>query len=322
MKKFGIVVAALLVIGTTAAVAQSQSPTVADLGRGKMTGPMSFEAAATSDVVMDRYDYDAAGAGHTWHSHPPVAAIVTKGSITFWTGNASGCTSKTYTAGQAFYDPPNVPHAAEPSQDVELVATFLGVTPGAAVSKPESAPAGPNCPAQVKPGLKRTELSRSTIQGPSKAATTGDSEMLMQVVTVPAKTNFRESWYSSPAALFASMKSGSLTVFRASAGNCTSQTYTAGQGIFVPANEPIFVRNDGSAPAEVYPTRIALPAGAAPRVDAPNPAGTNCPAVAGAVAAAPGRQLPRTGGSASALVMLALALAASGTVLRGLAGRR
>jgi uncharacterized RmlC-like cupin family protein len=322
MKKFAIVVAVMLVIGTTAAVAQSQSPTITDLGRGKITGPMSFEAAATSDMVVDRYVYDAAGGGHTWHSHPAAAGIVTKGSVTFWTGNAGGCTSKTYTAGQAFYDPPNVPHVAEASQDLELVVTFLGVAVGAAVSKPESGPTGPNCPAQVKPGVKRTELSRSTIQGASKAAATGDSEVLTQVVTVPAKTNFRDSWYSSPAALFASMKSGSLTVFRASAGNCTSQTYTAGQGIFVPANEPIFVRNDGSTPAEVYPTRLALPAGAAPRVDAANPTGSNCPAVAGAVAAAPGGQLPRTGASASALVMLALALAGSGTVLRGLAGRR
>lgn len=318
-----ILVCALLTVGASSAIAQTANPTVEDLGKGKVTGPFSYESKDTSDVVMHRVVYDAAaGTGNTWHSHPPLAVIVKKGSITVHTGDANGCTSKTYTAGQALIDGGGVTHVHEGSQDVELSVTYVGVPAGAAVAKDVPAPTGPNCPSKLATGLARTELSRSTIQGASRAAATGDSEMLMQFVTVPAKTNFRDSWYSSPAALFASMKSGSLTVFRSGATGCTSQTYNAGQGLFVPANEVIFVRNDGSTSAEVYATRLALPVGAAPRVDAPAPTGANCASVAGAVAAAPGGQLPRTGGAAGVLVMLGLWLAAAGTGARAFGRRR
>jgi LPXTG-motif cell wall-anchored protein len=191
----------------------------------------------------------------------------------------------------------------EASPDVELSVTYVGVPVGAPVATDAPAPTGPNCPATLATGLARTELSRSTIQGGSRAAAAGDSERLMQLVTVPAKTNFRDSWYSSPAALFASVKSGSLTIFTGNATSCTSQTYTAGQGAFVPADQVIFVRNDGSAPAEVYATRLALPAGAAPRVDAPNPGGVNCPGVNPVT-----QTLPKTGGSDTRTLSLAAGL--------------
>jgi quercetin dioxygenase-like cupin family protein len=311
-----MIVVGLLTIGVTSAGAQTASPTVVDLGKGKVSGPFSFEAKDTSDVVMHKVVHDAAGTGNTWHSHPPLAVIVKTGSITIHTGDAGGCTSKTYTAGQVHIDPGGVTHIHEASQDVELAVTYLGVPVGAAVAKDAAAPTGPNCPTKLTTGLARTELSRSTIQGASQAAATGDSEMLMQFVTVPAKTNFRDSWYSSPAALFASMKSGSLTVFTGNATSCTSQTYTAGQGLFVPKDQVIYVRNDSSAPAEVYATRLALPVGAAPRVDAPKPGGANCPDVAAAGAPTSPTQLPRTGGPAGALVMLGLGLAGVGTVAR------
>jgi quercetin dioxygenase-like cupin family protein len=317
-----MVVVGLVALGASSAVAQTASPTVVDLGKGKVSGPFSFEAKDTSDVVMHKVVFDAAGTGNTWHSHPPLAVIVKTGSVTIHTGDASGCTSKTYTAGQVHIDPGGVTHIHEGSQDVELAVTYLGVPVGAPVAKEAAAPTGPNCPTKLNTGLARTELSRSTIQGATKAAATGDSEMLMQQVTVPAKTNFRDSWYSSPAALFASMKSGSLTVFRGNATSCTSQTYTAGQGLFVPANEVIFVRNDGSAPAEVYATRLALPVGAAPRVDASSPGGANCPDAGAAAQPATAGPLPRTGDAAGALLMLGFGLAGAGSVARTLGRRR
>lgn len=318
----GTAVVGLLALGASSAIAQTAGPTVVDLGKGKVaTGPFTFEAKDTSDVVMHKVVFDAAGTGNTWHSHPPLAVIVKAGSITIHTGDASGCTSKTYSAGQVHIDPGGVTHIHEGSQDAELAVTYLGVPVGAPVAKDVAAPTGPNCPAKLNTGLARTELSRSTIEGATKAAATGDSEMLMQQVTVPAKTNFRDSWYSSPAALFASVKSGSLTIFRASAASCTSQTYTAGQGAFVAANDVIFVRNDGSAPGEVYATRLGLPVGAAPRVDAPKPAGANCPdaTAAGQPALA---SLPRTGGTAATLAMLGLWLAGAGTIAQALGRRR
>ena len=274
--RIGMLVVGLLTIGPATAFAQTPTPTVTDLAKGKITGPISAEIKDTSDVVMNRVVYDAAGVGNTWHSHPLLFITVKAGSITIHRGDASGCTSKTYTAGQAFLEPAGA-HVHESSTDVEAFVTYLGVPVGGAVSKDETAPTGPNCPAKLNPGLARTELSRSTIQGASSATATGDSEMIMQQVIVPAKTNFRNGWYSSPAALYASMKSGSLTVFTSSGSSCTSKTYTAGQGLFVPKDQAIFVRNDGSEPADVYATRLAIPIGAALRVDAPNPGGANCP---------------------------------------------
>lgn len=318
----GMVIVGLMAVEASNAIAQTASPTVVDLGKGKVTGPLSFEAKDTSDMVVHKVIFDAAGTGNTWHSHPPLAVIVKTGSVTIHTGDADGCTSKTYSAGQAHIDPGGVTHIHEGSQDVELAVTYVGVPVGAPVAKDAPAPTGPNCPTRLNTGLARTALSRSTIQGPTKAAATGDSEMLMQQVTVPAKSNFRDSWYSSPAALFASMQSGSLTIFRASATGCTSQIYTPGQGAFVAANDVIFVRNDGSAPAEVYATRLGLPVGAAPRVDAPKPAGANCPDATAAGEPAPASQLPRTGGVAGALLMLGLWLAGAGTIARALARRR
>lgn len=323
MKKhyIALLVVGLLTIGASNAVAQTPSPTVVDLAKGKITGPFSFEAKDTSDVVMNKVVFDAAGAGNTWHSHPAHTVIVKTGSVTVSTGDANGCTSKTYTAGQAYFEPAQA-HVHEGSQDLELLVTYVGVPVGAAVTKDEAAPTGPNCPAKLAAGLARTELSRSTIQGASQAAATGDSDALMQLVTVPPKSNFRDSWYSGPAALFVSVKSGSLTYFRGDATSCTSQTHTVGQGMFVPANQVIFVRNDGSVPAEVYATRLALPVGAAPRVDAPKPGGANCPDAAAAIAPLATTSLPRTGGSAGALLMLGLGLTGVGTVARTFRRRR
>lgn len=318
--RIGILLVGLLIIGAPIAVAEPTSPTIADLGKGMVTGPFNFEAKDTSDVAMHKVVFDAAGGGNIWHSHPPLAVIVKTGSITVHTGDARGCTSKTYTAGQVHIDPSGVTHVHEGSPDVELLVTYLGVPVGAPVAREAATPTGPNCPAKLNTGLAGTELFRSTIQGATQATATGDSEVLVQQVTIPAKTSFRDSWYSSPAALFASVKSGSVTVVRGNAVGCTSQTYSAGQGAFVAANEVIFVRNDGSAPADVYATRLALPVGAAPRVDAANPGGANCPSPT-ASQPAPSSQLPRTGGVAGELAILGLWLAGAGTIARAF-GRR
>jgi hypothetical protein len=92
--------------------------------------------------------------------------------------------------------------------------------------------------------------------------------------------------------------------------------------MFVPANEPIFVRNDGTTPSEVISTRLGLAVGTAPRVDVPNPGGANCPSLAASTTTpAPASQLPRTGEPAGQLLMLSLALTALGTVVRRVTAR-
>ena len=316
-----VLVAGFLAIGTLTAAAQTSAPTVAELGRGTISGPISVETTGPSELVMLKVGHDPAGTGNTWHSHPLHFVTVTKGSITVHTGNAGGCTSKTYTVGQAFTEASGTAHVHEASPDAEVVVAYLGNPVGATLSKDETAPTGPNCPTKLATGIKRTELARATIQDPFKLTTTADSDMYMTSVTVPAGAALRD-WFTGPAGIFAAQKAGSLTIFRGNATSCTSVTRTPGQGSFVPANEPIFVRNDGSVPSEVISVRLGLPVGAAPRVDATNPGGANCPSLAAAAVPSPASDLPRTGESGEALVMLGLGFAAMGTVMRAISRRR
>jgi quercetin dioxygenase-like cupin family protein len=315
-------VAGLFAIGTTTAAAQVPAPSVTELVRGTMAGPITIETTGPSDVVMLKVTHDPAGSG-TWHSHPLHFVSVKTGSITIHTGNASGCTSKTYTAGQGFWEPSGAAHIHEGSPDAEVLVTYAGVAPGAALSKDETAPTGPNCPSKLNTGIARTELARGTIQVPIKVTASGDSDMYMSSVTIPPGQVLRD-WFSSPAGLFAVQKAGALTIFRGNATTCTSVTRNAGEAIFVPANEPIFVRNDGTTPSEVISTRIGLAVGAAPRVDVANPGGANCPSVAAASTGtpSPSSQLPRTGDPAAELLTLGLGLTAVGTVLRRFSRRR
>lgn len=323
MRKHRVVVLAtgLFAIGTATAAAQTTAPTIAELGRGTIAGPISVESTGPSELVMLKVVHDPAGTGNTWHSHPLHFVTVTKGSITIHTGSASGCTSKTYTAGQSFTEPAGTVHVHETSPDGEGVVAYVGIPVGATLAKDEPAPAGPNCPTKLATGLARTELARATIQDPFKLTAPGDSDVLMQSITIPAGAPLRD-WFSSPAGIFAAQKSGSLTIFRGNATSCTSVTRSPGQGSFVPADEPIFVRNDGSVPSEVISVRLGLPVGAAPRVDATNPGGANCPSLAAAATPSPSSALPRTGHSGGALVMLGLGFAALGTVFRGVTRRR
>lgn len=323
MRKHRVVILAvgLLGIGTATAAAQTQAPTITELGRGTISGPISVETTGPSELVMLKVAHDPAGTGNTWHSHPLHFVSVTKGSVTIHTASASGCTSKTYTAGQSFTEPAGTVHVHETSPDGEGLVAYLGNPVGAVLSKDEPAPTGLNCPPKLATGLTRTELARATIQDPFKLTTSGDSDMMIQSVTIPAGAALRD-WFSSPAGIFAAQKSGSLTIFRGNATSCTSVTRSAGHGSFVPANEPIFVRNDGSTPSEVISVRLGGAVGAAPRVDATNPGGANCPSLVAAAAPSPGSQLPRTGESGEALAMLGLGLAAMGTVIRAITRRR
>jgi len=72
--------------------------------------------------------------GHTgWHSHPgPVVVLVKSGALTFYSGEDGTCTSRTYSAGQAFIDSgQGHVHIArnEGSENLELWATYFDVPP-------------------------------------------------------------------------------------------------------------------------------------------------------------------------------------------------
>lgn len=70
-----------------------------------------------------------------WHSHPgPVVVLVKAGELTFYSGDDAACTSRTYSAGQAFIDSgQGHVHTARNlslSQNTELWVTYFDVPAG------------------------------------------------------------------------------------------------------------------------------------------------------------------------------------------------
>ena len=74
--------------------------------------------------------------GHTgWHSHPgPVVVLIKRGVMTFYSGEGGTCTSRTYSAGQAFIDSGqghvHIARNESQSDNLELWATYFDVPPG------------------------------------------------------------------------------------------------------------------------------------------------------------------------------------------------
>lgn len=70
-----------------------------------------------------------------WHSHPgPVVVLVKAGELTLYSGDDPSCTSRTYSAGQAFIDAGqghlHVARNLSLSQNTELWVTYFDVPPG------------------------------------------------------------------------------------------------------------------------------------------------------------------------------------------------
>ena len=91
----------------------------------------------------------APGGQTGWHSHPgPVVVLIKSGTLTFYSGESSGCLVRTYSAGQAFIDSGqgHVHRAANLSatDNVELCATNLDDPPGGAFRNDDSDPG--SCP--------------------------------------------------------------------------------------------------------------------------------------------------------------------------------
>ena len=91
----------------------------------------------------------APGGQTGWHSHPgPVVVLIKSGTLTFYSGESSGCLVRTYSAGQAFIDSGqgHVHRAANLSatDNVELWATYFDVPPGGAFRIDASDPG--SCP--------------------------------------------------------------------------------------------------------------------------------------------------------------------------------
>jgi quercetin dioxygenase-like cupin family protein len=119
-----------------------------DLARSKVAGPVSVQATAASDVAMQTIKVEPGGSGG-WHSHPAATFVAVKsGTLTLYRGNAAGCASQSYSAGQGFLEPAGDVHVNrnEGSTPVELYVTFLAAPVGGALRTDLQSPGGANCP--------------------------------------------------------------------------------------------------------------------------------------------------------------------------------
>jgi quercetin dioxygenase-like cupin family protein len=321
-RRAGILTIVALSLGVTTAVATPPTGVArTDLVRATIADAISASASDASDMAGQQVTV-APGGTVGWHSHSGATFVAVKsGTVTLYTGDASGCTSKTYAAGQAYLEP----HGAhlprnEGSTPVELVATYLAVPVGGELRKNEANPGGANCPSDAAPvGVTRTDLARVKIDKPITVSATSASDISMQTITVDPGGS--TGWHSHPGPVFVAVKSGTLTMHDAGATSCTSQPYSAGQGFVEPPGMVQVGRNEGSTPAELYVTYLAVPVGAELRIDQQNPGGANCPGQTSPQAAS---QLPRTGGAGPAplLAVLGLSLAGAGLATRVLTRRR
>jgi quercetin dioxygenase-like cupin family protein len=99
------------------------------------------------DTVLQQIVFAANGTSG-WHSHHgPAVILIKSGQLTFYSEDDPGCIGRTFTAGQAFVEPPNLVHFARnesPSEIAEVGVTYLDVPPGASPRVDEPAPG--NCP--------------------------------------------------------------------------------------------------------------------------------------------------------------------------------
>lgn len=120
----------------------------------------------------------------------------------------------------------------------------------------------------------KTDLARSTIAGPITVSATAESDLAFEMVTLPPGGII--PWHSHPGAFLGAVKSGTLTLYRGGAQGCTKQSYSAGQGYLDPAGDVHYAKNEGSTPAEIYATYVAVPVGAELLKTEANPGGANC----------------------------------------------
>jgi quercetin dioxygenase-like cupin family protein len=102
--------------------------------------------------------------------------------------------------------------------------------------------------------------------------TKGDSNVIVTESVVAPGGSF--GWHSHPGPSLVVVKSGTLSFYRGDDPTCTAAIYQAGDVFIDPGNVVHIGRNEGSVNLDVITTRL-IPAGAAARIDEPNPG--NCP---------------------------------------------
>ena len=116
--------------------------------------------------------------------------------------------------------------------------------------------------------VTRTELAKGRTDEGISINTSAPSDFYVQNVIVDIGAS--SGWHHHPGPEFSIIKSGSGTLYR---GGCEPRGVSAGQAMFIPGGMNHLVRNDGTAPLEIYVTYL-VPADAAVRADEPQP--TDC----------------------------------------------
>jgi quercetin dioxygenase-like cupin family protein len=101
-----------------------------------------------ADTVMQQIQFGA-GAVSGWHSHPgPAVILIKSGQLTFYSEDDRECRGRTFSAGQAFIEPPGLVHFAHnpsPTGITEVAVTYLDVPPELPSPRIDE-PAPGNCP--------------------------------------------------------------------------------------------------------------------------------------------------------------------------------
>ncbi len=140
MKRTIIALAAVVVLTAGIAVATpSRGYTAKPLGAATFDS-LSIQESEPSTALFVRAELEEGGTTG-WHSHPAdVFVLVKKGRVAI---NGEGhCSPIIYTEGEIFQEEPGHVHKASNVGDDEvvLVATFLGLPPGAAPTTDEANP--------------------------------------------------------------------------------------------------------------------------------------------------------------------------------------
>ena len=116
--------------------------------RDNRPGRDNIHVRNAADTVMQQIQFGP-DAVSGWHSHPgPAIILIKSGQLTFYSEDDGTCTGRTFSAGQAFIEPPGLVHFAHnPSltEIAEVGVTYFDVSPELASPRIDE-PAPGNCP--------------------------------------------------------------------------------------------------------------------------------------------------------------------------------
>jgi quercetin dioxygenase-like cupin family protein len=114
------------------------------LGQGTMTDPLRITVLPPSQLTVQTVTIEPGGVA-PWHTHPGFEnSVVAAGQLTLTVAGDPGCAPRHLGPGQAFDVPAGTAHTArnDGTVPVQLVVTYLGSPPGAALVTPVPRPAG------------------------------------------------------------------------------------------------------------------------------------------------------------------------------------